>query len=282
MIKHFILGITLLGVAACTGHIKENNFITQDDVSTNFLSSEIESWDKEFKQHRIQPIEIVTKNDSTVLRGIYLKHTSSNDVIFYIPGNGMKVSKGGMSALKKLAKLDKSIVIFDRRGLGASEGKATISTLITDATAQLAFIKNSLKPNTIVVHGYSLGSFVAAQIAKTETIDALVMQGSATNVDEWIDEKMPWYSKPFLTIEVDEAFHTVDNKDVLASYYKGPLLVIGGEEDEQVPVELSKSLYSASQSAHKKLMLVEKANHQNMLDGDDQISVYKQFLTTIN
>ena len=92
---------------------------------------------------------------------------------------------------------------------------------------------------------------------------------------------MPWYTKLFLTIEIDEVFNTVDNEVVVSNYYSGPLLIIGAENDQQVPVELSTSLYNASKSANKKLMIVKGADHSSMLNKPEEIAIYKQFINSI-
>lgn len=276
-----ILLFTLSTLLGCSGHIRESSFIGQDKEVTNYSSSNIDSWEKLFPEHTIKLLQQLTKNDSIMLQGLHFKHSSSQDVIFFIPGNGMKVSEGGIDAIQTLAKLEKSIVIFDRRGLGASGGKATVSSLVRDSIEQYHFIKNELHAKSVIVHGFSLGSFIAGQLAKSEPVDALVLQGSATNVDDWIDKSIPWYTKPFLTLEVDDVFKSIDNQIVVSEYYKGPLFVIGAENDEQVPVELSELLFSSSQSSNKKLLIVENANHGNMLENPKELSIYKSFLASI-
>ena len=90
-----------------------------------------------------------------------------------------------------MAKLEKSIVIFDRRGLGASGGNATVASIVNDSIEQYRFIKNELLAKKVIVHGFSLGSFIAGQLAKSEPLDALVLQGSATNIDDWINKSIP-------------------------------------------------------------------------------------------
>lgn len=281
MYKKYFSFIVVLSLLGCTAHIRENSFIAQDKDVTNYQALDLKNWQSLFVNHTLQEIDLVSQADEVELKGILLDSPHSQEVIFYIPGNGMKVTNGGIEALKRLAKLDKDIVIFDRRGLGASSGKATIANLIDDSVEEFQFIKNNLKAKSIIVHGYSLGSFVAAQLAKNQPVDALVLQGTATNVDDWIDKKTPWYTKPFLTVEIDEAFKTVDNKVVVSEFYTGPLLIIGGENDEQVPVKLSTSLFNASKSFNKKLMIVANADHGSMLDAPAEIAIYKQFLSSI-
>jgi pimeloyl-ACP methyl ester carboxylesterase len=273
-----IILATLLG---CSAHLRESSFISQDKTVQDYEDLDIQNWQKNFDNHQLKEINLVTKSDNVTLKGLLLDSPNSQDVIFYIQGNGMKVSNGGIEAVKVLAKLGKDIVIFDRRGLGASNGKATISNLADDSIEQYLFIKNELKAKSIIVHGYSLGSFIAGQLAKSQAVDGLVLQGSATNVDDWIDEKTPWYTKPFLTIEIDEAFKAVDNEVVVSNFYRGPLLIIGGENDQQVPVELSRILFDASKSINKQLIIVDNADHGSMLDSQKEIDLYQQFLKTI-
>lgn len=281
MYKKMLLVIILSALVGCSGHLRESSFITQDDAITEYQDLALSKWQASFSQHKLTQLNLVTESDNVTLKGLFLDSPTSQDVIFYIQGNGMRVSEAGIPALKTLAKLGKDIVIFDRRGLGASSGKATIANLADDSIEQYRFIKDTLKAKSIIVHGYSLGSFIAAQLAKNQAVDALVLQGSATNVDDWIDKKTPWYTKPFLTIEIDDVFNTVDNELVVSNFYSGPLLIIGGENDEQVPVELSHLLYNASISENKKLVIVEGADHGSTLDKPNEIALYKQFINSI-
>ena len=281
MLKKILILALTLSTVACTGKLQENSFISQDKAVNLYQSAELQEWQSRFPEHKLKPLTLTTKSDGTRLRGLLLDSPDSHDAIFYIPGNGMKVSQGGIVALESLASLNRDLIIFDRRGLGASAGKASIKNLISDAREQLDYIKKDLAANTVLVHGFSLGSFVAAQLAKEEEIDALVLQGAATNVYEWIHASTPWYIKPFLTLEIDDAFRSVDNKEVVAKHYTGPLLVIGGEEDEQVPASLSVSLFDASQSTDKVLLMVKGADHASMLKKRQEINAYGRFLASL-
>ena len=189
MYKKGFLVVIIFTLIGCSGHLRESSFITQDEAIIEYQDQEFKRWQGAFSDHKLSTLSLITKSDNVTLKGLLLDSPTSQDVIFYIQGNGMRVSEGGIAALKNLAKLGKDIVIFDRRGLGASNGKATISNLSDDAIEQYFFIKDKLKATSIIVHGYSLGSFIAGQLAKNQAIDALVLQGSATNVDDWIDKK---------------------------------------------------------------------------------------------
>lgn len=278
--KLMVIGM-LAGIFSCTATLKEDKFITQSEAVELYDADSIENWRQQFPKHQLSTLSITTASKDAKLEGLYLDNPKSNELIFVIQGNGMQVKDGGIEMLHSLAPLGLDIVIFDRRGLGASSGKATISNLSADINEQYQLIKTKLKPNKVVVHGYSLGSFIATQLAKTHPIDALVLQGSATNVDDWIEAKTPWYVYPFLTVNMDPAFHLANNQVIVAQQYQKPLLIIAGEEDEQVPVALSQKLFNASQSTNKKLIIVKGADHGGMFKDPNTTDIYIEFLNSI-
>lgn len=284
MTLRLILLSLLVSLVGCSAQLTQKGFIAQDDIITSYSAEQWREWQLKYAAFKLKPIVIKVDDsaeEAIVLHGVILDHPNSNEVIYFLQGNGMTVVNSMASVMASLSKLNKDIVIFDRRGTGASNGIATINNLITDANQQFDYIDQQLSPDKIIIHGFSLGSFVAGQVAKAKAPDALILQGSATNVDEWIDARMPWYSKIFVSIEVEPAFYQVDNKMVLAKNYKNPLLIISGENDQQAPAELSRRLFEVSQSPSKQLMVVENAGHANMLDKSENIVLYQQFLASL-
>ena len=281
MFRFLIIILMSLFLSACTAHLKQNSFIKQDNNVAPITPTELNSWQAMLPEYKITSISLKSYDQEALLNGIFLDNKKSEDVIFVIQGNGMKISQGGIKMIKQLTKLNTDIVMFDRRGLGASNGQANIDNLISDASQQYHFIKHQIAPKNIIVHGYSLGSFIAARLAKNEKIDALILQGSATNVSDWVDEKMPWYTKLFVSVKIEDAFHTVDNLDIVQNHYYGPLLVIGAYDDEQVPGILSQKLFKSSKSKNKKLIMVKNSNHGEMLEKAPEIASYKHFLNQL-
>lgn len=276
----FALSITAI-LSGCTATIKESNFIEQSEKVSDYSQTLLATLDESTPNHIVKPIKITPSNGTVVLNGLHLDAPHTNNTILYIPGNGMSVERAAKKALVDLSQYGYDIVIFDRRGLGASNGTATIAHLISDANASFDFTKNQLKADTIIVHGFSLGSFVAAQVAKSKPIDGLVLQGSATNVEGWIDEAMPWYAKMFFNLEVDDAFYTVDNQAVLKTHYDGPLLIVAGGKDVQTPETLSHQLFNASQSKDKSLVIAKEADHNQMFSYDNVQLAYKNFVSKL-
>jgi uncharacterized protein len=277
-LSFIVLCINLVG---CSAQLTERGFIAQDPQVTQYSAKALADWQQQLSTGQLQQISVTNHADPAQLTGLWLDHPASDELIFIIQGNGMRVSDGGIEMMKQLAALGKDLVMFDRRGVGASTGHATIANLSSDAKRQAHYLKQTIKPTKLIVHGYSLGSFVAAELVKSVSVEALVLQGTATNVDDWLDARMPWYSKLFVTLEVDEAFKAVDNETILAQQYQGPLLIIAGAQDQQAPAQLAAKLFASSRSSNKQLMMVKQANHGNMLDKPEQMQLYQAFLRGI-
>jgi pimeloyl-ACP methyl ester carboxylesterase len=283
MIGYMFIGALIVSTSllttGCTMRISEDTFIAHDEQSTPYTTEFIQELKQAIPNSQVIPVTLETK-DQAQLKGFYIDNPKSETVLMFFQGNGMKVAPHSLSVLKTLSQLDTDILIVDRRGLGASSGKPSIENLMADAQLQLDYLHQHYQPKKVILHGYSLGSFIAAQLAKNNQVNGLVMHGSATNVDDWADEKTPWYM-PFMTLEMSENFRKADNARVVAQDYLGPLLVIGAEDDEEVPVELSEKLFAASQSKIKTLVIVPNANHQDMLKDDNTIKAYRTFIEAL-
>jgi pimeloyl-ACP methyl ester carboxylesterase len=120
-----------------------------------------------------------------------------------------------------------------------------------------------------------LGSFAATHVAAHEPVDGLVLEGAETNVPEVLGAWTPWYAKPFVRFNIDPGLAAADNPVVL-NQYKGPLLIISGEEDKIAPPVFSEHLYNASASSEKRLARVQ-AGHEEIFDASEFPSAFESF-----
>jgi len=270
----------LLVMSGCTMRLNESTFIASSDTPVAFSDEFTQELRAAIPNGVITQVNIQT-SDFITLSGFHIDNPSSQTTLVFFQGNGMKIEPYGKSALRDLWSLGTDIFVLDRRGLGASEGEPSIKSLINDAQFQLDYLHQHYQPQQVILHGYSLGSFIAADLAKNNKIDALVLHGSATNADDWVAEKTPWYISPFMTLEISEDFRNADNQKVVSIHYNGPLLVIAGEKDEEVPAKLAEKLFAQSQSANKRLIMVPNIGHQGMLENKDTMTQYQKFLASL-
>jgi len=111
-----------------------------------------------------------------------------------------------------------------------------------------------------------MGSVVAAHLATNRPINGLVLESSATTVRDWARGLIPWYARPFVRVQTSEVLARENNVARLQSY-RGPLLLLVGENDRITPPRLSEVLYraSATPEADRVLILVPGAGHTGLL-----------------
>lgn len=280
MITVTMISTAMFIISGCTVRLTEASFIAHDKAPVAFNTEFTQALQQAMPNNAITPLSLEA-SDHAKLNGFFIDNPNSNTTLVFYQGNGMKIQPHCLADLTALSALNTDILVMDRRGIGASEGKPKIQNIISDAQQQLDYLQQHFQPGKIILHGYSLGSFIAADLAKNNQIDALVLHGSATNADDWVDEKAPWYMAPFMTLEIPQDFRNIDNKQVVAQSYSGPLLVIAGENDEEVPPALSEKLFAASKSANKQFIMVPKVGHQGMLEDVTTMQQYQAFITAL-
>jgi dienelactone hydrolase len=283
-VKQFItvvmISTAMLIISGCTVRLTEASFIAHDKAPVAFSTEFTQALQLAMPNNTIIPLSLEA-SDHVKLNGFFIDNPNSNTTLVFYQGNGMKIQPHCLSALTTLSTLNTDILVMDRRGIGASEGKPQIKNILSDAQQQLDYLQQHFQPEKIILHGYSLGSFIAADLARNNKVDALVLQGSATNADDWVDEKTPWYMAPFMTLEMPQDFRNIDNQQVVAQSYSGPLLVIAAEDDKEVPPALAEKLFAASKSANKQLIMVPNVGHQGMLDDVTTMQQYQDFITEL-
>lgn len=204
----------------------------------------------------------IRMEDGVVLTGFFLPHREARGtVIYFLPNYAMAEESGpGLSAF--IDPLRANLLVVDYRGYGGSGGKPSFGTLFSDGLAVYDYLASrpGVDPDRIVVHGFSLGSFVAASVASQRRVSGAILQGSGTNVREWSSLVVPWYYKPFVKVRISERLLAIDNAKVI-SQISAPLLVLIGGKDTEAPARMSRELFAASPSQKKTLVVIPKGRH---------------------
>jgi len=214
------------------------------------------------------------------LGGIAASRAGNGWTVLYFGGNAFHLDRHGAGVLDAFASCPGQVVavtMVDYRGYGRSTGTPTIAALKADALRVFDHI-NALQPGRVVVHGQSLGSFVAAYVAQQRpAVRALVLESTTTNVRDWGNARMPWYVWPFVRLDIDPALQGIDNVATVAGY-AGLALVLEGEEDRITPPRLAKQVYAALPSSAKQLLMVAGAGHNDVLSNAAVPPAYCAFL----
>lgn len=188
-------------------------------------------------------VESLTIERPNRLIGITRAHRAGNRrLILFCGGNTFHRRRDGGPVLDALAR-DADVVLFDYPGFDDSTGSPDPRSLLNAAGAVHDYLMQlpSTQEQRVVIYGFSLGGMVAAQLSRRHSADALVLEATAADVDSWVQSRVPWLARPFVRVHLDPALAGIDNVNAL-SEFRGPVLVLAGERDEQAPPVLSREL----------------------------------------
>lgn len=270
--------LLILFTQSCAVSIKESSFILHDEKVSSLNKEQLLAIDQ-MKSGVSTSHLTITHQDNVNTHGLWIKQKDSTAIIIYFSGNSMRINETYQKILPELLTLNSDIVWLDHRGLGVSEGEATLENLLQDGLDTFEYVA-SKSDKKIILHGLSLGSFVAGNIAINKEASALILEASATNASDWVDEIMPWYAKMFTRISIDEKFNIAGNENVVQQYKK-PLFILVGENDEVTPVILNQKLFDLSISQNKEFFIAKNARHGNALLNKDAKAALKSFIDKI-
>lgn len=208
-----------------------------------------------FEQFRIPT------SDGEKLTAWYLESDRPVARILFFHGNAGNVSSGRLDLLIGLCRHGFSVFVFDYRGFGTSSGSPSERGLYRDARAAANFFREELpaRPDLPVIYlGRSLGGPVAARASTVEAPDGLILE--ATFPDKFtLLEEYPW---PLRAL----AFFSRYRFDTIAhlSEFERPVLVLHGDRDRIVPLEVGKELYRQIPADRKEFVLFEGSGHGDL------------------
>lgn len=214
------------------------------------------------------------------LRGVAASRPGNALTVLYFGGNAFHLDQHGAEVLTAVAPCAVDVTVFDYRGYGRSTGTPTIAALKRDAL-QIFDDVDARHPGRVVLHGQSLGSFIAAYVAQQRpAARGLILESTTTNPRDWASNMLPWYAWPFVRLQVSPELQAVDNV-AAASAYAGPALVLEGERDDVTPPALARKVYEALPSTAKRMVLVPGAGHNGVLSQAATQPAYCQFISAL-
>jgi pimeloyl-ACP methyl ester carboxylesterase len=220
--------------------------------------------------------------DDVVLGYRLYAHVTGAPVILYFHGNGEIASDHDYFA-DEYRDAGASLLVVDYRGYGWSTGQPKVSALVADVDPILAALPGvlaqaGLSGEALVVMGRSLGSVSAIQAAYAypDRFRGLIIESGFAHA-------IPLLARLGVPAEVLVGLpDPIGNARKIAEIGL-PLLVIHGERDSLIPVANGQALHDASPAAHKRLLRIHDAGHNDLLiaDPDGYFAAIAQFLSEI-
>jgi pimeloyl-ACP methyl ester carboxylesterase len=198
-------------------------------------------------------------SDGLQLHGWLLRAQTpaSRGAILYMHGNAGNLSHFAPAALR-LRGHGFDVLLWDYRGYGRSDGEVQDEAAIyRDGEAALAAISERLgvPRDRVILHGYSLGTAIATELAHRHGCRALVLEApfaSARRQALNTVPLLPLLMAPFTA----NRFETVRKiADV-----RCPVMVVHGVQDEVISAAQGQAVYAAARDP-KRLLLIPDGRH---------------------
>lgn len=215
----------------------------------------------------------IATDDGAVLRGITWQPPGAARAVLYFGGNQFHLDQHGAQLLPLLASCGTAVAVFDYRGYGRSSGQPNMVNMTADALRMYDYV-SARYPDGVVVHGQSLGSILAAHVAR-ERPDArgIVLESTTSNVQDWVDANVPWYVALVSTVRVAPGLEAVDNVEAMSGY-RGASLVLLGDKDKITPDALARKVFDAIPGPRKRWHVAPGAGHNDTFGRPDVMPVY--------
>jgi uncharacterized protein len=174
----------------------------------------------------------------------------------FLHGNGGNLTHRG-AHVREIVAAGSSLLIIDYRGYGKSEGWPSEGGLYRDAEAGYKYlVEVGHGAGNIVLHGESLGTSVAVDLAARHKCGGVVLEAPFNSAREVASRVLPLIG-PLIT-------WGFDSKSKMPRVH-APVLVIQGTRDEVIPVELGQALFAAAHEP-KSFWAVEGSGHNDILE----------------
>ena len=212
--------------------------------------------------------------DGLRIHGWYLKHEKPKAVILYAHGNAGNVTHRAAIAAHLHNRFDASILLFDYRGYGRSEGTPTVDGLVRDALAARDYLalRERISLKDIVLMGRSLGGAIVVELAADDGARGLVLESTFSSLR---DVAVSHYPRMLVNLLVADR---LDSRSAI-SRFRGPVLISHGNADQTIPIALGRELFDAANEP-KVFVEVAGADH-NDPQSEDYYNNLERFLAEL-
>ncbi len=233
-----------------------------------WISPRLVSWATFFPEPGVQlnpeafpaPIETVylETEDSVRISGFFIPRENSRRAVLFLHGNAGNASHRLPDAVA-LWSLNANVLLLDYRGYGLSEGTPSEIGVYRDAEAALSYLMKDrgFSIEEIVIFGRSIGSAVAVHIAQEKSVNGLILISPLTSGrdvarSQGLNWALPIMGDPF-------------NSREKIRNVNAPVMVIHGDRDEILPVEMGETLHHEAPDG-RGFFVIPGAGHNDLIE----------------
>ncbi len=213
----------------------------------------------------------LTTSDGVRLHGWYLPAEEARGALLFCHGNAGNVSHR-LSAARAFLEMDVSVLLFDYRGYGASEGSPSEEGTYRDAEAAYDSLRaRGFAPRQIALYGESLGGAVAIELARRREVACVVSESAFSSVPELGAEIYPWLPVRLL------ASIRYDNRSKIGDL-RASILIVHSPADDIVPYRHAERLLERARDPKELLVTAGGHNSGGFLGSEEWRARVRDFL----
>lgn len=247
MLKILVITVVMFyALAVCVMYVAQRRFIYfPDPVRTKPAAAGLPTVSE----------ETIATPDGEKLVAWYAPAKPGNPTLLYFHGNGGALELRNVRIRKYLAR-GRGIFIMAYRGYSGSTGAPSERANVADAKLAYEVLrKKGIWPEDIILYGESLGTGVAVQVASEKAVGGVILDSPFTSVAERAQQLFPWLPVGLLLKD------RYDSIRYIGAVHE-PLLIVHGEADAVVPVEMGRRLFEAANEP-KHIDTLPGAGHEN-------------------
>jgi len=221
---------------------------------------------------KYEEITLRTK-DSVSLSAWYVPVKDARGVVLFCHGNAGNISHR-LDSIRIFHDLGLSVLIFDYRGYGRSEGSPTEEGTYLDAESAWEYLVSvkGVRTEKIILFGRSLGSAVAADLALRRKAAGIIIESGFKSIPA-LGAKF----FPYLPVRLISRFQysTIDK----VSMINIPKLFIHSPQDEMIPYEHGVALFEKAKEPKEFLQITGGHNEGFLTSGSIYTDGLNRFIS---
>jgi uncharacterized protein len=275
-----LIALTISYILVCLAlRIWQNHLIFFPDYVVDRTPQDV---GLQYEEVKIPSAKRASGIEQETIYGWWIPATRSEaKVLLYLYGNSGNISGANLRKATRFHRLGFSVLLIDYRGYGRSRGNfPTEASVYQDARSAWDYLveKRRIKPQNILLYGYSLGGAVAIDLAVNRSqTGGTIVEGTFTSMQHMAEYQKIYKFLP-LNLIVTQKFDSINKIAGL----KMPILIIHGQIDRTVPSFVGQILYNTAKQP-KKIWLVPNAGHNNLSDIAEKtyIETIQNFLNSL-
>ncbi len=220
-------------------------------------------------EHLPNELKIISGNGEKI-NGVFLENPDAEYTILFSHGNAEDLGNV-LPFMRQFHELGYSVLMYDYRGYGTSEGSPSVRKAYQDIEAAYRWLveEKGINPQTIISQGRSVGGGPAAWLAAHREVGGLVLESTFVSA---------FRVKTLVPITPWDKFNNLRHIKQTTC----PVLIMHGREDQVLPFWHGKKLYEAA-PGKKTHLWIDDAQHNDYayVAGSAYFDSFEQFMLMV-